>query len=72
MSECQMTPRWTWEEELMDGPGGVHPICLLVLFPLKVHGKELVVVGLGGCDVEGERVEEGRKAERESLERKLR
>lgn len=35
----------------MDGRGGVHLICLLVLFPLKVHGKELVV-GLGGVVVE--------------------
>lgn len=71
MSECQMTPRWTWEEELMDGPGGVHPICLLVLFPLKVHGKELVVVGLGGVVVEWREKEwrrEGKLKEKASRE----
>lgn len=55
----------------MDGPGGVHPICLLVLFPLKVHGKELVVVGLGGVVVEWREKEwrrEGKLKEKASRE----
>lgn len=60
---CEMDPK--------DERGGTLLVCLMLLFQLKVHGKELLWLWWWwyGCGVVGERVEEeGKLKEKDSRE----